>query len=111
MSIAFLGGCRASHQRVTRITLVGTYVFKSDDPRWAPYHIGESLILHDNGTYEFESDQRNDNNPPSKGRWVFYEGEPAELLLEHSEYPIKLERDKVQLLVDDDIDARFEKER
>ena len=104
-----LSGCRNSRLNITSATLVGTYVFRSDAPKWTPRHrIGERLTLHGDGTYILESGERNDSIV-SSGRWVFRGGHPAIVDLDHAGYPIELGSMGVRLIVNYDVDARYEK--
>lgn len=106
----FLGGCRASHQSITSATLVGTYAFKSDAPNRTPsHHIGERLILQSDGTYKLESGEPNEIGAASSGRWVFRDGDPATVYLDHAGYPIESGRDYIRLIVNNDVNARYEK--
>ncbi len=67
-----------------------TYVFRSDAPKWTPSHrIGERRTLHDDGTYVLESGEGNASIVNS-GRWVFRDGDPATVELDHAGYPIEL---------------------
>ena len=107
--IVLLSGCTASHQEITSATLVGTYVFRSDAPQYTPeYRIGERLTLHADGTYVLESGEGNETIVKS-GRWVFRDGDPPTVDLDHSGYPIELRSKGVRLIVNDDVDARYEK--
>ena len=107
--IVLLSGCRANHQNITSATVVGTYVFRSDAPKWTPSHrIGERLILHGDGTYMLQSGEGN-TSVVNSGRWVFRDGDPATVYLDHAGYPIELGSKGVRLIVNNDVDARYEK--
>jgi hypothetical protein len=108
-TMVLLSGCRASHQNITSATLVGTYVFKSDAPNRTPSHrIGERLTLHGDGTYILKSGEGN-ASVVNSGRWVFRDGDPATIDLDHAGYPIELRSEGVRLIVNNDVDARYEK--
>jgi len=107
--VVLLSGCRASYQNMTSATLVGTYVFRSDASHWTPLHrIGERLSLHGDGTYVLESGEGN-ASMVSSGSWVFRDGDPPTVYLDHAGYPIEFGSKGVRLIVNNDVDARYEK--
>jgi hypothetical protein len=104
--------CHHDAQDVSRGQVVGTYEYKADAPtRVAGHHLGERLVLRDDGEYELWPSQPNASRPTISGRWVFRDGDPATVYLDHSGYPIELQPGVVRLVVNDDVNARYEKTR
>lgn len=114
-AVALTNGCNSRHRTVTVAMLPGTYTFKSDAPISVPPshsepRFGDLLILGSDGTYKVERLNRSDASVVS-GHWKLREGDPSTLYLDHGGYPIEFENGKIRLVVNNDVDARYEKLR
>jgi hypothetical protein len=116
-AITLLDGCKSDHRSVTRELVIGTYVYKSDGPsreslsQFLSCPIGVRLILHENGKYELITAEPTKPGSLITGRWVFRDGDPASVDLDHSDYPIEIHGDIIRLVIDNDVGARYEKLR
>ena len=95
---------------VTRDMLVGNYVYKSEDPEGSPSdHAWDRLMLQADGKYDLMQGGPTKAKSETKGLWHFEDGNPPEVVLEHSGYPVRVARGEVRLLVDDDVGIWFSK--
>jgi len=105
-----VGSCTSDHCSIHRADLVGNYELKS--PTWISrpsYEIGERLTLREDGTYERRMPGQGERTSVKSGHWEFTDGRIPEVEFDHGGYPIKCDRHTVKLVIDDDIDARYEK--
>ncbi len=111
-AIALLNACRATHQHVTREILVGAYVFECDAPSRTPSHqIGERLRLQNDGMYELDHGGQSGSEAVITGRWTFRNGNPPTIYLDHAGFPVDSDGGNIRLVVNDDVNARYEKDR
>lgn len=97
-----LGGC-TSQPPVSRQALVGNYVYKSQDPEGKPSdHEWDRLTLQADG--KFDLVQGGPTKPKSEktGLWTFTGGDPAEVMLDHAGYPVRVKSGQVRLMIDYD---------
>jgi hypothetical protein len=81
-------------------------VYVSEDPDDLPSnHNLSQLVLRSDGTYELL--EGGTTKPPTKtsGRWTLGIGVPdgQEVVLGHAGYPVRVTRNQINLLVDDDV--------
>jgi len=89
---------------------VGNYEVKALTWIRRPSHeIGERLTLRADGTYEIRMPEQGQSTSIKSGHWEFKDDKIPEVELDHGGYPIKCDRHTVKLVIDDDIDARYEK--
>lgn len=87
-------------------------MFKSDAASRTPSHqIGDHLKLQDDGTYELDRASRSGPGSIITGHWVFTKGDSPTVDLGHAGFPVRLNGDNVELIVNDDVNARFEKSK
>ncbi len=105
-----LAGCGTS-QPVTQDILVGTYVYKSEDPEDRPTdHSLDRLVLERDGKYDFIQGGSTKPRSEQTGSWHLYEGGRQPTLdLDHSGYPVEMKGNEVRLLVDNDTGIWYQK--
>ena len=106
-----LAGCSLNQRPVTRDLLIGTYVYKSEDPEDKPTnHNYDRLTLQADGSYDFVQGGSTKPKAEHTGSWHFYPGgrEPT-VDLDHSGYPVQVKGDEVRLLVDNDTGIWYQK--
>ena len=87
-----LAGCHRAPP-VTRDALVGSYVYKSEDPEGkATDHEWDHLTLQADGKYDLVQGGPTKAKSETTGIWQFYGGDPAEVDLDHSGYPVQIRR-------------------
>jgi len=107
-------GCNAAQPPVARETLVGSYVYKSEDPEGrAKDHTWDHLTLQADGGYDLVQGGPTKPKREETGAWTIRLSRASgrEVLLEHEGYPIQVEGDRVKLLIDNDVGIWFEKVR
>ena len=112
-AVVLIEGCSSGHQGVTNSMLPGAYTFESDAPISVPPsknepRLGDELILQGDGTYRIERRNRSEELVLS-GHWRLSDGNPSTVYLDHAGYPVRLQDGNVRLVVNDDVDARYEK--
>jgi hypothetical protein len=107
-----LTSCRTSdHISLSRDTLVGHYVYKSEDPDGKPSeHEYDNLILRRDGSYDVQGGSMKPRTEKA-GRWSFVGGDNPSIGLDDAGYPIQTKRDEIRLLVDDDVGIWYSKTR
>lgn len=108
-----LAGC-APQPPVTRADLVGTYVYKSEDPEGKPTdHEWDRLIIEADGKYDLVQGGPTKPKTETAGVWILYAWSPSahgpEVVLDHAGYPIEIKRKTVRLLIDNDVGIWYEK--
>lgn len=117
LAITFMNGCKTVHRSLTREILMGTYVYKSDsrsresESRFRSLIIGDRLILNNDGKYEIIIDKQSRPGSVITGHWIWTDGDPAIVYLDHGGYPIELDGKNIRLIIDNDINGRYEKLR
>ncbi len=99
-------GCHANRIPVTRDSLIGTYVYVSEDPEdTISSHNLDRLVLRPDGTYDLVEGGTTKPQAKTSGNWALWTGgqNGPEVLLGHSGYPVRLTRKEARLLVDDDV--------
>lgn len=100
LACCVLAGCTAQPP-VTRDALVGTYVYKSEDPEGKPTdHEWDRLTLQADGKYDLVQGGPTKPKSEKTGLWHFSGGDPAEVDLDHSGYPVRVKRGEVRLMID-----------
>lgn len=102
-----LAGC-AKQPPVTRAELVGSYIYKSEDPENKPTdHEWDHLTLHADGKYDLVQGGPSKPKTEETGTWSMapWANTPSGelLLLRNTSYPIEIKKDEVRLLVDLDV--------
>jgi hypothetical protein len=113
-TIFVLIGC-TQPPAISRKRVVGSYRYRSEDPDERPSdHDWDQLTLSADGRYDHvhggptraKSEKRGywsfRPGKPERGIWYFIEGEPAQVLLDDQEYPIRVTHGEVRLLIDND---------
>ena len=105
-----LAGCGTS-QPIKREMLVGTYVYRSEDPEDKPTnHNFDRLTLQADGSYDFVQGGSTKPKTERTGSWHFYDGGRQPTVdLDHSGYPVELKGNGVRLLVDNDTGIWYQK--
>lgn len=105
-----LAGCGTS-QPIKREMLIGTYVYKSEDPEDRPTdHNFDRLILQGDGKYVFILGGSTKPRSEQTGSWHFYSaGWQPTVDLDHSGYPVEVNGNEVRLLVDNDTGIWYQK--
>lgn len=104
-----LAGCHAAPP-VTRDALVGSYAYQSQDPEGKPTdHEFDHLTLQADGKYDLVQCGSTKAKSEKTGIWQFYGGDPAQVDLDHSGYPVQIKGDAVRLLIDNDVGIWFAK--
>ena len=106
-------GCRTS-KPITRETVVGSYIYHSQDPaEKTTDHQWDRLTLYPDGKYDLVKGGPTKPRSEMAGSWILRSrgAEDAEVLLDHSGYPVRIERDEVKLLIDNDVGTWYAKIR
>jgi hypothetical protein len=105
-----VGSCTSHHCSIHRADLVGNYEVKALTWIRRPSHeVGERLTLRADGTWELRMPRQGESTWVKSGHWELTDDGMPEVQLDHAGYPIKCNRHTVKLVIDDDIDARYEK--
>lgn len=97
-----LAGCTAQPP-VTRNALVGSYVYKSQDPEGkASDHEWDRLTLQADGKYDLVQGGPTKARSEKTGIWQFYGGDPSQVMLDHAGYPVRVKHGEVRLMIDYD---------
>lgn len=115
LAAVLLNSCNDGRRRVSEAVLLGTYTFKSDAPISVPAsqgepRLGDHLILSSDGTYIIEGRQPR-GAIMARGKWRLRKGNPSTVELDHAVYPVEFREREVRLIVNDDVDARYEQIR
>jgi hypothetical protein len=107
LACCFLAGCHTTQRPITRDALVGSYNYVSEDPESrATDHNLDHLVLQSDGRYDLVEGGTTKAVTEQKGVWRIVPGTPADhvgVVLDHSGYPLEIERNEVRLLVDQDV--------
>jgi hypothetical protein len=107
-----LAGCHTNQPPVTRETLVGSYVYKSEDPEGrATDHEWDHLTLQADGKYDLVQGGSTKPRSETVGAWALWAGgaDGLEVLLDHAGYPIQIKGNEVRLLIDNDVGICYAK--
>jgi hypothetical protein len=105
-----MSGSHSTHPQITRDVLVGSYVYKSEDPENRPSdHEWDLLTLLPDGKYDLVQGGPTKPRSERTGRWHFYDGDPAEVDLDHAGYPVRMQRGEIRLVIDDDVGIWYDK--
>jgi len=106
-----LAGCSPNQQPVTRDLLIGTYVYKSEDPEdRATDHNLDRLTLESDGKYDFVQGGSTKSKVETTGSWSLWTGRDAvHVILGQSGYPVEVKGKEVRLLVDNDTVIWYQK--
>lgn len=107
MACYVFAGC-GTQPPVTRANLVGSYVYKSEDPEGKPTdHEWDSLTLRADGKYDLVQGGPTKPRTETVGGWTLYAwtatAHGPEVALDHSGYPVEVKKNEVRLLVDLDV--------
>jgi hypothetical protein len=95
---------------VTRETLVGNYIYKSQDPEEKMTdHNLDHLVLQADGRYDLVQGGSTKGVSEKKGLWNFYAGNPPQIDLDHAGYPVQIKGNEIRLLIDDDLGIWYAK--
>ena len=115
LTCSVLVGCHTTRPPVTREALVGSYVYKSEDPEGrAIDHEWDHLTLQADGKYDLvQGGSTGSTKPRSEtvGAWTLWAGgaDGPEVLLDHAGYPIQIKENEVRLLIDNDVGTWYTK--
>ena len=111
LACSVLVGCHTTQPPVTREALVGSYVYKSEDPEGrAKDHKWDHLTLQADGKYDLVQGGPTKPRSETVGAWTLRAGANGpEVLLDHSGYPIQMKRNEVRLLIDNDVGIWYAK--
>jgi hypothetical protein len=106
-----LVGCQTTEAPVTREAVIGSYVYKSEDPEGrSTDHEWDHLTLQADGKYDLV--QGGPTKPKSQmvGVWTLeVEVQDPEVVLDRSGYPVQIERNEIRLLIDNDVGIWYAK--
>ena len=111
LACCVLAGCHAAPP-VKRDVLVGSYVYKSEDPEGKPTdHEFDHLTLQADGKYDLVQGGPTKPKTETVGAWTVWDGgsDGPHVLLDHSGYPVQIESGEVRLLIDNDVGIWFAK--
>ena len=110
LACCLLAGCRTTQPTVTRETLVGNYIYKSQDPEEKMTdHNLDHLVLQADGRYDLVQGGSTKGVSEKKGLWNFYAGNPPQIDLDHAGYPVQIKGNEIRLLIDDDLGIWYAK--
>jgi len=102
-------GC-TSQPPVARQALIGSYVYKSQDPEGkASDHEWDRLMLQADGKYDLVQGGPTKSRAEKTGFWSFTGGDSAKVMLDHAGYPVSVKHGEVRLLIDNDLGIWFGK--
>ena len=82
---------------------MGSYMYVSKDPANKPTdHEWDHLTLQADGHYDLVQGGPTKPKSEKTGIWQFYGGDPAEVDLDHSGYPVRVKGGEVRLMIDYD---------
>ena len=103
LACSALTGCHTTQSAVTRDALVGSYVYKSQDPDGkATDHAWDHLTLQADGKYDLVQGGPTKAKSEKTGFWTFTGGDPAQVMLDHAGYPAVVKGGEVRLMIDYD---------
>jgi len=106
-----LSGCHTAPP-VTRDVLVGNYVYKSEDPEGKPTdHEWDHLTLQADGKYDLVQGGPTKAKSEKTGSWSFTVGDPAQVMLDHAGYPVRVKSGEVRLMIDYDTGIWYAKSK
>jgi C-terminal lipocalin-like domain len=98
----FLTGCGPTRP-VTRDVVVGGYTYVSNDPENRPRdHEWDRLTLQADGKYDLVQGGPTKVKSEKTGTWTFTGGDPAQVMLDHAGYPVRVKSGEVRLMIDFD---------
>jgi hypothetical protein len=111
LTCCFLVACQTTQAPVTREALIGSYVYKSEDPEGrATDHEWDHLTLQADGKYDLVQGGSTKPKSETVGVWTLeVEVNGPEVVLDHSGYPVQTERNEVRLLIDNDVGIWYAK--
>jgi len=101
-----LAGCRTSQPSVARDALIGSYVYRSEDPEGrATDHDLDHLVLRPDGKYDLIQGGSTKPSRETVGVWTIRQGanDGPTVLLDHAGYPVRASGNEIKLLIDDDV--------
>ena len=105
-----VGGCHSKQTSITYGSLVGTYVYKSEDPEdRSTDHNWDRLTLSPDGRYDLVQGGPTKPKSEKTGRWHSYAVDPSEVDLDHAGFPVRVERGEVRLVINDDVGIWYAK--
>jgi hypothetical protein len=106
-----LAGCSLKEQIVPRDVIVGTYIYKSEDPDdRATDHNLDRLVIGRDGKYDFVQGGSTKPTVETSGAWSLWTGRDAvHVILNHSGYPVEVRGNEVRLLIDNDTGTWLQK--
>jgi hypothetical protein len=106
-----VAGCSINQQPVAKDLLVGTYIYKSEDPEDRPTdHNLDRIVLERDGKYEFIQGGSTKAKVETTGSCTLWTGRDAvHVILDHSGYPVEVKGKEVRLLVDNDTGIWYQK--
>jgi hypothetical protein len=105
-----LTGCHTPQQSIARENLVGTYVYRSEDPEARPTdHEWDRLTLEADGKYHLVQGGPTKARTETVGVWTFVAGIKPSISLDHAGYPVEIKEHQVRLLIDNDVGIWYAK--
>lgn len=92
-------------------TVVGIYVYKSQDPAdKVTDHEMDRLTLHEDGRYDLIQGGSTKPRSEKAGKWTLLPtSHGQEILVDHDGFPIRIEHSRLQLVIDYDLGIWYEK--
>ncbi len=113
LACCVLDGCHTTQPPVTREALVGSYVYKSEDPEGkATDHEWDRLTLQADGKYDLVEEGPTKPRSETIGRWTSWAGvKGTEVVLDNAGYPIQIKGNEIRLLIDNDVGIWYAKSK
>jgi hypothetical protein len=108
-----LAGCQPAPP-VKRDVLVGSYVYKSEDPEdKRTDHEWDHLTLQADGKYDLVQGGPTKPKTETAGTWTVWDGgsDGQRVLLDHSGYPVRVKGGEVRLMIDYDTGIWYSKSK
>jgi hypothetical protein len=108
-----LAGCKPAPP-VKRDVLVGSYVYKSEDPEEKRTdHEWDHLTLQADGKYDLVQGGPTKPKTETVGRWTLWNGgsDGQHVLLDQSGYPVRVKGGEVRLMIDYDTGIWYSKSK
>jgi hypothetical protein len=111
LALSMTAGCRTEQVPSKPESFVGTYVYTSVDTSVdkPTDHELDRLTLQADGKYVLIQGGSTKAKSETVGIWRLATGSPPEVLLDHHGYPIRVKRNEIRLLINDDLGEWYAK--
>ncbi len=111
LALCALTACHTTRQPVTRETVIGTYIYRSDDPDGRRTdHSSNRLALHADGKYDLIEGGPTKPIVETTGTWkIWFAADGPRVILDHAGYPVDVQGTDVRLLADNDVGTWYQR--